>query len=125
MVGINKDEIERPENIRMANDPRRRPAVRHHAGGRQAQRLREEQGSFSSRIAFCGRDIPLEFIRTPMIIRVGEGVGVLCGLDGPPVAVRYGNQAACAFHPELTGDDTVHRYFRTCFLVQGLCARND
>ena len=46
-----------------------------------------------------------------MITRVGDGVDVLCELDGVPVAVRYGNQLAMSFHPELTGDLRVHRYF--------------
>ena len=42
---------------------------------------------------------------------MGEGVDVLCELDGVPVAVRSGNQLAMSFHPELTGDRRVHRYF--------------
>lgn len=79
-------------------------SVRRNAYGRQL-------GSFSARAGFVGREIPLEFIRAPMITWVGEGVETLCRLDGVPVAVRYGNQVACAFHPELTGDATVHRYF--------------
>ena len=69
--------------------------VRRNAYGRQL-------GSFSARGNFCGREIPLEF---------GEGVSVLCEHDGLPVAVRYGNQIATAFHPELTDDRTVHSMF--------------
>lgn len=79
-------------------------SVRRNAYGRQL-------GSFSATADFAGASIPLRFIRAPMVTAVGEGVEVLCSLGDVPVAVRYGNQVACAFHPELTGDDTVHRYF--------------
>lgn len=80
-------------------------AVRRNAYGRQL-------GSFSAEGEFAGVGrVPLEFIRAPMITRVGDGVDVLCELDGVPVAVRYGNQLAMSFHPELTGDLRVHRYF--------------
>ena len=40
----------------------------------------------------------------------GEGVDVLATVDGKDVVVRYGNQVALAFHPELDGD-TIHRWF--------------
>jgi 5'-phosphate synthase pdxT subunit len=47
---------------------------------------------------------------------VGDDVRVLGRVkDGPGagriVAVRQGNLLATAFHPELTGDLRVHRYF--------------
>ena len=52
------------------------------------------------------------FIRAPVIIRVGPEVDVLAALsDGRPVAVRQGNLLATAFHPELTADARIHRYF--------------
>lgn len=79
-------------------------SVRRNAYGRQL-------GSFSAEATFNGRNIPLEFIRAPMVTAVGDGVEPLCVLGGVPVAVRYGNQVACAFHPELTSDPTVHKYF--------------
>ena len=80
-------------------------AVRRNAYGRQL-------GSFSAEGEFAGVGrVSLEFIRAPMITRVGEGVDVLCELEGTPVAVRSGNQLAMSFHPELTGDRRVHRYF--------------
>lgn len=75
--------------------------VRRNAYGRQL-------GSFTSEGRFVGRTIPLEFIRAPMIVSADPEVVVLCRCDGLPVAVRYGNQLATAFHPELTGDRTVH-----------------
>ena len=52
------------------------------------------------------------FIRAPVIIRVGEDVDILSALpDGRPVAVREGNMLATSFHPELTADARIHRYF--------------
>ena len=55
--------------------------------------------------------IPLVFIRAPYISHVGEGCEVLVRVDGRIVAVRYKNQLACAFHPELTQDNTVYQEF--------------
>ncbi len=51
------------------------------------------------------------FIRAPIIEAVGEGVKVLCRLDGVPVAVQQGRILACSFHPELTEDIRFHKYF--------------
>ena len=79
--------------------------LRRNAYGRQL-------GSFSARADFAGEgEIPLEFIRAPMVVSLGEGTVPLCELDGTPVAVRNWRQLATAFHPELTGDVTVHRYY--------------
>lgn len=52
------------------------------------------------------------FIRAPLIESAGPGVEVLATLpDGSIVAVREGALLATAFHPELTGDTRLHRYF--------------
>lgn len=52
------------------------------------------------------------FIRAPVISEVGPKVEVLCRLgDGRKVAVREGRLIATSFHPELTRDDRLHRYF--------------
>ena len=52
------------------------------------------------------------FIRAPAISAAGQGVDVLATLDdGRIVAVRQGRLLATAFHPELTGDDRLHRWF--------------
>lgn len=58
-------------------------------------------------------DHPVEmvFIRAPIVRRVGEGVRVLGRCDGLPVLVEQGNVMAATFHPELTEDETIHRYF--------------
>jgi 5'-phosphate synthase pdxT subunit len=51
------------------------------------------------------------FIRAPRVERVGPDVEVLAELDGVPVAVRQGDHVGLAFHPEVTGDDRLHRLF--------------
>ncbi len=59
------------------------------------------------------RKEPLEmvFIRGPVIERVGPNVEVLAEYAGKPALVQKGHILASAFHPELTSDTTVHRYF--------------
>ena len=81
--------------------------VRRNAFGRQVD-------SFESDIAFAdGSDAPLRaiFIRAPWVEKVGTGVEVLAKIDSHPVAVRTSTILATAFHPELTGDHRIHRYF--------------
>lgn len=58
-------------------------------------------------------DLPFRgvFIRAPRIERVGAGVEVLAALGGEPVAVRQGPHIGLTFHPEMTGDDRIHRAF--------------
>lgn len=52
------------------------------------------------------------FIRAPVVESVGENVDIIAKLDdGKAIAVRSGNMFATAFHPELTDDLRVHRYF--------------
>ena len=58
-----------------------------------------------------GGPLPAVFIRAPKFVEVGEGVEVLARHRGRAVMVRKGRYLALAFHPELTGDDRVHRLF--------------
>lgn len=52
------------------------------------------------------------FIRAPLIQSVGPGVAVMARLnDGTIVAARQGNLMATSFHPELTRDNRLHRFF--------------
>ena len=52
------------------------------------------------------------FIRAPLITSVDGKAQVLSSLpDGRIVAARQNHLLATAFHPELTNDDRVHRYF--------------
>ncbi|MBY8875369.1 pyridoxal 5'-phosphate synthase glutaminase subunit PdxT [Micromonospora sp. PLK6-60] len=86
--------------------------VRRNAFGRQVD-------SFEAPVALTGVDggpFHAVFIRAPWVERVGDGVEVLGRVaEGPAgdriVAVRQGNLLATSFHPELTGDLRLHRYF--------------
>lgn len=56
------------------------------------------------------------FIRAPRLERVGPGVQVLATHRGEPVAVRQGARLAAAFHPEIAGDDRLHRLWIAAIL---------
>ncbi len=52
------------------------------------------------------------FIRAPSIAKTGPRVEILARLeDGVSVAARQGKVVVCAFHPELSDDLRLHRYF--------------
>jgi len=51
------------------------------------------------------------FIRAPAIEDVGKGVEVVSKFNEKVVAVRQGNILATSFHPELTADVSLHKYF--------------
>ena len=82
-------------------------SVRRNAFGRQVE-------SFETELSFADGSNELMhaiFIRAPWVERVGYGVEVLTSFDSHPVAVRSKNILATAFHPEISGDYRVHRYF--------------
>ena len=58
-----------------------------------------------------GEDFPMVFIRAPYIKRVYGNARVMAERDGRIVAARQENQLVTSFHPELTEDNRVHRYF--------------
>jgi 5'-phosphate synthase pdxT subunit len=78
--------------------------VRRNAFGRQVD-------SFESELTFNGEELHAIFIRAPWVEEVGSGVEVLSSAADHPVAVRQGALLATSFHPELTGNRAVHRYF--------------
>ncbi len=78
--------------------------VRRNAFGRQVE-------SFEGEIDFAGKKVNGVFIRAPWVEEVGSSVEVLATTVGHPVAVRQGKLFATSFHPELTGDLSVHQYF--------------
>ena len=58
-----------------------------------------------------GEDVPAVFIRAPYVTRVGDRVVPMAWHEGVVVMAREGNVLAASFHPELTDDLRVHRYF--------------
>jgi len=89
--------------------------VRRNAFGRQVD-------SFEGDLDFAGLDDPVHaiFIRAPWVEQAGPGVEVLARIHDDPsvgaaagriVAVRQGSLMATSFHPEVGGDDRIHRMF--------------
>jgi 5'-phosphate synthase pdxT subunit len=86
--------------------------VRRNAFGRQVD-------SFESDILapeISKNPIRAVFIRAPWVEKIGNTVEVLASIEGADnsshaVAVRQGHLLATAFHPEITDDYSVHRYF--------------
>jgi 5'-phosphate synthase pdxT subunit len=83
-------------------------SVERNAFGRQVD-------SFETDLAIKGIEgapVRAIFIRAPLITEVLPGVEVLAALaDGRVVAAKQGHLMVTAFHPELTTDDRLHRYF--------------
>ncbi len=80
-------------------------AARRNAYGRQL-------GSFYTEAVCKGvGTVPMTFIRAPYIASVSDGVEVLATVGERIVAARQGSQLVTAFHPELNGDLSLHRYF--------------
>ncbi len=85
--------------------------VRRNAFGRQVD-------SFETELDFAGMDegVHAVFIRAPWVEQAGDDVEVLARVhggeaDGRIVAVRQRNIMATSFHPEVSGDDRLHRRF--------------
>lgn len=80
-----------------------------------------ERNAFGRQVDSFEADLPVEclgpeslraiFIRAPYIMKVGPGVEVLARYEEKIVFSRQGRFLAAAFHPELSGDLRVHRYF--------------
>ena len=81
--------------------------VRRNAFGRQVD-------SFETDLTFAGISgaaFRAVFIRAPWVESVGTQVEVLASFNGHPVGIRQGHLLATSFHPELTGDNRIHRFF--------------
>jgi 5'-phosphate synthase pdxT subunit len=81
-------------------------AVRRNAWGRQVD-------SFEAPVRVEALDGPFPgvFIRAPRVESAGDAEVIATLEDGEPVGVRKGRVMALAFHPELSGDDRLHREF--------------
>ncbi len=70
--------------------------------------------SFESNISMTSIDIPKfngVFIRAPSVSDVGSDIEVLSKFNERIVAVKKGNVIGTSFHPELTPDVSIHKYF--------------
>ncbi len=90
-------------------------AVARNAYGRQVE-------SFETDLPIEGFDRPFHaiFIRAPVITRVGEGMRVLARYRQAPVFVVGERAVVTTFHPELTEDPRIHRFFARMAGVLGV-----
>jgi 5'-phosphate synthase pdxT subunit len=81
-------------------------AVSRNASGRQVD-------SFETvlDIEEIGHDVPAVFIRAPYITHHGPAVHLMARHEGQWVMAREKNVLVASFHPELTEDVRVHKYF--------------
>jgi 5'-phosphate synthase pdxT subunit len=81
-------------------------AIARNASGRQVD-------SFETvlEVEGIGSDVPAVFIRAPYVTRVGPSVRVLARHQGVAVMAQQGKMLVASFHPELTEDLRIHRYF--------------
>ena len=73
-----------------------------------------QRDSFEADISMDSIDIPKfngVFIRAPAVTDVGSDVEVLSKFNEKIVAVKKGNVIGTSFHPELTQDVLLHKYF--------------
>ena len=73
-----------------------------------------QRESFESDISLNSIGIPTfngVFIRAPSISDVGSDVEILSKFNGKIIAVKKNNVIGVAFHPELTSDISLHKYF--------------
>ena len=95
---------------RIENDDRTHFAVMDVAAVRNA--YGRQLGSFAAETECAGVGrVPAIFIRAPYIGEVFGQSQALASVDNRIVAAQQGNMLVTAFHPELSGDPSVHRYF--------------
>ena len=73
-----------------------------------------QRDSFEADISLEKMGIPTYrgvFIRAPSVIEIGKGVEVISQFNEKIIAVKQGNIIGTSFHPELTGDLSIHKYF--------------
>jgi 5'-phosphate synthase pdxT subunit len=72
-----------------------------------------QNDSFETNLEIDGFDkpFPAVFIRAPWVVKTGSTVDVFARIHDHPVMVQSGAVLATSFHPELTGDDRLHRRF--------------
>ncbi|MGH9998250.1 MAG: pyridoxal 5'-phosphate synthase glutaminase subunit PdxT [Nitrosopumilaceae archaeon] len=73
-----------------------------------------QRDSFESEISMEKIGIPKfqgVFIRAPSIVETGKNVDIISKFNEKIVAVKQGNIIGTSFHPELTDDLSLHKYF--------------
>lgn len=73
-----------------------------------------QRDSFESEISMEKIGIPKfqgVFIRAPSIVETGKNVDVIAKFNEKIIAVKQGKILGTSFHPELTSDLSLHKYF--------------
>ena len=73
-----------------------------------------QKESFEADVSMASIGIPKftgVFIRAPTISDVGSGIDILAKFNEKIIAVKKANIIGVAFHPELTKDVSLHKYF--------------
>ncbi|MBX9876857.1 MAG: pyridoxal 5'-phosphate synthase glutaminase subunit PdxT [Candidatus Obscuribacterales bacterium] len=83
--------------------------------------IRVRRNAFGSQRFSSEREVPIPqlrdepfnavFIRAPIILSCGPSVNVMASIEEGIVMARQNNLLVTSFHPELTDDALVHRYF--------------
>jgi len=83
--------------------------------------IKVKRNAYGSQINSFKRDVvineissetlPLVFIRGPLITEIFNDVHIICTVDDKIVAAKQNNMFATSFHPELTDNLEVHKYF--------------
>ena len=81
--------------------------VRRNAFGRQTESFEADLNV----VELGSEPLKAVFIRAPIIEEVGLNVKVLAKVNDKIVIARQDKLLVTAFHPELTGDDRIHRKF--------------
>ena len=103
------EELENDSTVHFGTLP---VTVRRNAYGRQLGSFHAEGALLNESGVAESTPLPATFIRAPRIVEIRDGAYPLVTLsDGTVVAVRSGNQLACAFHPELDPDPRIHDLF--------------
>lgn len=67
------------------------------------------------KLNFDSRPFVAQFIRAPGINKLAPGVEVLATYNDEAVMIATGKHIALSFHPELSDDDRIHRYWLSRF----------
>jgi len=86
-------------------------SVKRNAFGRQKESFEKEIS-----INVFNKNYNAVFIRAPLIKKVWDKCSILSKIDDKIIMVKQDNLLAVAFHPELTDDLRVHKYFLNMIL---------
>lgn len=82
--------------------------VERNAYGRQAESFTQE---VEVHLEKKRKRVPAVFIRAPRIKKTGPHVEILSKVEEEPILVREGFMLGATFHPELSGDTSIHEFF--------------